>query len=286
MDVSIIVPFRNAEDTLEHCIHALHSQSYIDGRMEILLVDNGATDKSPNIAEQFSSIILLSEEHTSVYAARNRGVDASTGAVLLFTEPDCVVEPGWAARHVRALNQTNASISVGRVAPIKDSRLLSMFNDYEHIRDEWNFNAEYWKQYFGRPKNFAIRRIQFESQGPFEQVLRGADSLLVQKIAREHSCNEVTYCPEAVVKHLRVHGMPSCLKQRFLDSYMMSSLKSSHSAPVSGGERYNLFWKTVRTHRYGAIRTILLFLLLVSGWIVWKAGQWAALLHPATKPRL
>ena len=282
MNISIIVPFRNAERTLERCVHSLQAQRYPHGAIEIVLVDNGSTDRSPEIAAEFHGIVVFRENHASIYAARNLGARKATGEILMFTQANCLAEPDWVKRHMTALGNPNVSVSIGRLAPIKSTWLLSIFDAYENTRDDWNFGADNWKQYFGRPTNLAIRRKRFEGHGPFEEVLRGGDSLFVQKVAREISCNEVCYCSNAVVKHLALDGIGSYLKYQFHNSRIMCSLHSSHSAPIRVRDRVRLFCKTARKEQYGPIRSTVLLILLALGVLVWKTGQWSAALRPAT----
>lgn len=263
-------------------MHSLQTQRYDKGSIMILLVDNGSTDRSSEIAARLPGVILLHEPNSSIYAARNRGARESTGEILFFTQPDCVAESDWVEQHVESFDKLSASVSVGPLAPIKTSWLLSIFDAYENVRDDWNFSADYWKRYFGRPTNLAIRRKRFDSHGPFEEVLRGGDSLFVQKVAREISCDEVSFCPSAVVKHLAIDGMGSGLRHRFHNSRIMCSLRSSHSAPVRFSDRIRLFYETTRKEQYGPVRSIVLLILLTLGVLVWKTGQWSAVFRPIT----
>lgn len=276
MDVSVIVPFHNAGDTIGRCIDALRAQSYRRGEVEIVLVDNGSTDSSVRVAKSFPALTLLNQAGGSVYAARNRGAAASSGQLLVFTEADCTAHPNWISGHVDAIAKTGASVSVGRVAPARATFPLSVLVDYEDTKDQWNFNAGYWKQCFGRPKNLALTRSRFDSHGPFDEVVRGGDTLLVQRVAREIGCAEITYCPGAVVVQQRIDGLPASLGQRFQDSYFMSILKSSHSAPVDMTDKWRIVRETARRHGYGPFRSILLIYAVAAGLAAWKLGNLAA----------
>lgn len=89
--VSIIVPIYNVEDYLEKCLHSLKGQSYQN--LEILMVDDCATDRSGRIAENFSIVdsrfkYIKREKNGGLAAARNTGVVNSTGSWLFFLDSD------------------------------------------------------------------------------------------------------------------------------------------------------------------------------------------------------
>ena len=88
--VSVIVPVYNVENYLEKCIQSIISQSFKN--LEIILVNDGSTDKSKEICEEFAKkderIILLNQENQGVSAARNFGLDNCTGNYISFVDSD------------------------------------------------------------------------------------------------------------------------------------------------------------------------------------------------------
>jgi hypothetical protein len=89
IDVSVVVPFYNAERSVEDCIAALRAQTLAPPRYEIIMVDNNSTDGSADLVRKYPDVRLLSEEKQGSYAARNRGVAAARGAIVAFTDADC-----------------------------------------------------------------------------------------------------------------------------------------------------------------------------------------------------
>ena len=77
--ISIIVPIYNAEAYLKACVESLCQQ----GDVQIVLVDDGSTDGSLGIAQDFAKqdkrIIVLTQPHAGQSAARNRGLAQATG---------------------------------------------------------------------------------------------------------------------------------------------------------------------------------------------------------------
>ncbi len=106
--VSVIVPVYNAERYLAEAIGSVIAQSLSD--WELLLVDDGSTDASLAIAEDFAArderIILLSSPHDrrGAAAARNAGIAAARSEFVTFLDSDDLYEPGKLATNVAALD--------------------------------------------------------------------------------------------------------------------------------------------------------------------------------------
>lgn len=93
--VSIIVPVYNAQRYLRRCLNSLLAQTYSD--CEIILVDDGSTDTSLSICNEYASnhkqIAVLHKENSGVSDARNAGFDHSNGNCIIFIDADDYIEP-------------------------------------------------------------------------------------------------------------------------------------------------------------------------------------------------
>jgi glycosyltransferase involved in cell wall biosynthesis len=278
MDVSIVIPVQASDvASIALTVQGATEQQYDDGRIEVLVVQFGS---GPRLSESprglHHSVRLLSIDDESPYAARNLGVRMATGSLLLFTEPGCVPDPGWARAYARAFRGGRTTIGVGRVAPTRETRALRMFLAYEDARDEWVFSAGSWPQLFGRPKNMAMSRARFESHGPFVEVMRGADSKLVQRVAREVSPAEVSHVPDALVRLARARGLPSWFGDRFAHARALRIHRSGHAAPIAFSERARVFRRTIAANGYGAVGSAALLGLLAAGVVVFRVGDASA----------
>jgi len=95
--MSVIVPAYNAQDTLGSCLAALQAQSLPRDRYEVIVVDDGSTDRTADIARQYGAR-LLHQPNAGPAAARNRGAQAARGEILLFTDADCSPARDWIER--------------------------------------------------------------------------------------------------------------------------------------------------------------------------------------------
>ncbi|WP_051207492.1 glycosyltransferase family 2 protein [Butyrivibrio sp. AE3006] len=92
--ISIIVPVYNIENYIDDCIQSLLRQTYDD--VEIILVDDGSTDKSGVICDQYRSMDIVRVFHKTnggLSDARNYGIERAKGEILAFVDGDDLVHP-------------------------------------------------------------------------------------------------------------------------------------------------------------------------------------------------
>jgi glycosyltransferase involved in cell wall biosynthesis len=94
--VSIILPTYNVELYIERCVRSLENQDLDPTSYEIIVVDDGATDRSVDkvvaLQEEFHNIVLVRQPNAGLSAARNTGIRQAKGAYLLFVDSDDAVE--------------------------------------------------------------------------------------------------------------------------------------------------------------------------------------------------
>ena len=91
--VSVIVCSYNGGRTLSACLDSLGKLNYPD--YEIILVDDGSTDDTRDIAEQFPHVRYIYQENHGLSHARNTGAAAATGDVFAYTDSDCMADLDW-----------------------------------------------------------------------------------------------------------------------------------------------------------------------------------------------
>lgn len=112
--ISIIVPIYNSEKYLKKCIDSILQQTYYN--LEILLIDDGSTDKSKKICDEYkkkdSRIVFLSKNNTGVADTRNFGIKNSTGEYIGFVDSDDFIEKNMFENLINNIIIYNADISI------------------------------------------------------------------------------------------------------------------------------------------------------------------------------
>lgn len=93
--ISVIIPVYNAQRFLNACISSVLAQTY--ERIEVLLIDDGSTDRSGAICDTFAGqdrrVQVIHQGNQGVSAARNLGIERSNGEFLCFVDADDIVHP-------------------------------------------------------------------------------------------------------------------------------------------------------------------------------------------------
>lgn len=96
---SVIIPVYNAEKTLKSCVDSVISDSENVDAVEIILVNDGSTDHSFDICEEYSrhnnNIIAIDKPNGGVASARNVGLNTARGEFIMFVDSDDRIAPGY-----------------------------------------------------------------------------------------------------------------------------------------------------------------------------------------------
>lgn len=112
--VSILVPVYNVEAFLEKCLDSIVGQTYRD--LQIVLVDDGSTDRSGAICDEFASkdnrIEVVHKPNGGVATARNELIKHIKGEYFLFVDADDWIEPEMVEHLLGVIQETDADIAV------------------------------------------------------------------------------------------------------------------------------------------------------------------------------
>ena len=131
MKLSIIVPIYNVEQYLRKCVDSLLAQDLASSKYEIILVDDGSTDNSGAICDEYTSpsfvnsltrsvvIRVIHQEDGGLSVARNSGVKIANGDYLMFVDSDDFIEP---------------NVLGGLMAQVERDDLDVLRFDYQNVR--------------------------------------------------------------------------------------------------------------------------------------------------------
>src|SRR5919204_766575 len=116
--ISVVVPVYNVASYLGACLDSLARQTVSD--LEIVIVDDGSTDASPQIAEGFvardARFRLVRQENAGLGAARNTGIGHASGEFLVFADSDDVVPRHAYEGLLVTLERTGSDFATGNVS--------------------------------------------------------------------------------------------------------------------------------------------------------------------------
>lgn len=112
--ISVIVPVYNVEAYLERCVESILKQTY--SNLEILLVNDGSTDKSGELCDQLAlrdqRIRVIHKENGGLSDARNRGIDEASSGLIGFIDSDDYIDEDMYETLYRQLRESNADLSM------------------------------------------------------------------------------------------------------------------------------------------------------------------------------
>lgn len=175
--LSIIVPVYNAENYLLDFLSSFSNQTYLDNYIELVFVDNGSTDKSRLLIEEYilnnksyDIKYLYFDKVADSYAARNYGVKNSKGEIIAFTDSDCILEHNW-IENIFKFSEKNRVISGEiEIQVINKKNMWEVFDSFAHLNNKENVLK-------GKvaTANLIVRKSDFLRVGFFTERFSGGD---------------------------------------------------------------------------------------------------------------
>lgn len=275
---SVVAPMLNMEECLPRFLAATARLQSPPGGHEILLIDNGSSDRSCELAAQSPFVRVLHQPVRGAYAARNLGVEHARGEILAFIDPDCEPEPDWLVRFEERLRDRSVWIACGARLPGNWSYWVSLLAHYELTKDAEVIGGPDASRLYGYTNNMAIHRDAWDLAGPFDEIARGADTVFVRRVAERRGGGAVAYLPTARVRHSEFTSIGAYLHKTYLYGRTrrsnLNDASLTHSRPLSTRERVQIFEQVCRDHGYGPIRAGSLAMVLAAGWLAWQLGWW------------
>lgn len=112
--ISIVLPIYNVEMFLERCLNSVTCQTY--GNLEIILVDDGSTDKCPEICDHWEAkdprIKVIHKKNAGLGMARNSGIECASGEYICFFDSDDYIVPDAIEKIYFSINKEKADIAI------------------------------------------------------------------------------------------------------------------------------------------------------------------------------
>jgi GT2 family glycosyltransferase len=208
--VSVIVCTHNGASTLAECLEGVRGLSYPD--FELIVVDDGSGDDSAAIAHTHGATVVAMD-HCGLSAARNAGVERSTGAIVAFLDDDAFPDPDW-LRYLAAALREDGHAGVGgpnlppedgavaecvAAAPGGPIHVLISDREAEHVPG----------------CNMAFRKAALEGIGGFDERFRVAGDDVDVCWRLQEAGWTLGFSAGAVVMHRRRDSIRRYLKQQY-----------------------------------------------------------------------
>ncbi len=226
--VSVIIPVYNEEVYLEECLNSVVSQTLQE--IEIICVNDGSTDRSPQILEAYKArdprITCLNRENGGLSRARNAGIEQAKGKYILFLDSDDMLRSDALEKLVQRAEDLQLDMLLYNLSPFCEEPTLEKAK--EHYAEFYHRNAQYDQVYAGlEMQELLIKNHDYQpaacgylirSNLVKEESLRFVPGIL-------HEDNAFTF--QALTKASRVSLLPEELYQRRLHAGSITQVKES-----------------------------------------------------------
>jgi GT2 family glycosyltransferase len=209
---SIVIPTRNRAGLVKDTVDSLLAQDYPSNRYEIIVVDDGSTDDTPEAMRAFQagtdpSVTYIRRQPVCANAARNVGIRAARGDPIVLVDDDIEAPSDWLRAFVECAQRNPEADCIGGRIRLrlegKPPRFCGRepFGDTElDLGDEEKEARTVWSA------NMAIRRSAFEKIGPLNESLSIAGDEEEWELRLLDAGGRIIYTPDAWVWHRRTQS--------------------------------------------------------------------------------
>jgi len=216
--VSIVIPVKDRAEELGRCLNSLSRLHYPKEKLEIIVVDDGSTDNTPEVAKTFGAFLFESGGvGKGPASARNRGSMAARGEILAFIDSDCIASPEWLEELVGLFDDPE----VAAVGGLVDGMHTSSFLDrYEVVMSSLTLgNRERSGQqgddtFYVPSCNLLVRSAAFRTAAGFDPELHVGEDVDLSWRLRDTG-HKIIYVPQGKVGHEHRNAFLPFLKRRF-----------------------------------------------------------------------
>jgi len=198
--ISVIVPARNEEANIAACLQSICAQDYPAALFQIIVVDDHSTDKTYEIASNFTSggiqIICTRPLPATVHTAPKKraieaGIAMASGELIVTTDADCIAGKDW-LKTIAAHHQQAKDVFIAAPVKIKDGKsILSKFQALDFLTMQGITAAAVYKRVHRmcNGANLAYeKRVFYEVNGfdGIDAIASGDDMLLMHKVAEKY----------------------------------------------------------------------------------------------------
>jgi glycosyltransferase involved in cell wall biosynthesis len=187
--ISVVIPCYNQGHFLGDAISSVNKSQQED--VEIVVVDDGSSDKTAEIARTFSRTRYVNQPNAGLAKARNRGLQESRGRFVVFLDADDMLAPGALDIGAAALSaNTRAAMVFGRCRMMTRDGTIQATPQHQRIERD-HYRELLRTNYIWMPAMAMFRRDALERTGGFDpSVNAAADYGVYLRVARSHPIHD------------------------------------------------------------------------------------------------
>jgi len=233
MKISIVIPVYNSARFIGKALDAVMSLDKGNHEVEIIVVDDGSTDESCRIIEEYP-VHLIRQPNMGPACARNTGWRKASGEIIFFTDADCMPEKDWIQCMAPPFQQPEVGAVAGSYNIANPENSLARLIQAEIIHRHKCF-SEYARA--GGSYNLAVRRDLLEALGGFDEsypTASGEDNDLSYRIQKADF--RIAFNAESRVAHFHPERLGKYLKTQFVHGYWRGVLYRNHPEFITGDD--------------------------------------------------
>jgi len=254
--VSIIIPAKNEEGNIVRCIGSILANTYPSEGYEVIVVDNGSTDRTADLAKSCGATVYP-KPGVTVSALRNYGAKKSRGKILAFLDADCTVERDWLENAARYFQRKDVAGfgSPPRIPanPTWVQQAWSLVRNSEKKLRETD-----WLE----SMNLFVRKDTFEQVGGFDERLTTCEDVDISYRLSAHG--KIISDPDIKAIH---HGEARTIREFFRKELWRG--KSNYQGALRHGFRFKEVPSLVLPCHFGIFALLVLIFLAIRAETTW-----------------
>lgn len=216
--ISIIIPAHNAQKTITACVSALMDQTNAPSPYEVIVVDDGSTDATAQLASEAGAKVICQEKRGPA-SARNTGIRAASGEITCFTDADCAPLPDWIHQITAPLLAEPEISGVKGAYTTSQKEVTARFVQIEY-EDKYDRLRQYPRITFMDFYSAAYRRAILLEHNGFDErfsLANSEDRELSYRLAALGY--QMIFQPQAIVSHHHANSVTGYFRKKVLNGF-------------------------------------------------------------------
>ncbi len=239
---SIVIPAFNAQKTIRACLEALEHQTVSRSEFEVIVIDDGSKDQTPEIVLEFKNALLFRQKNAGPAMARNRGAKKASAEIIVFLDSDCVPNSNWLEEMLKPFQKTEIAGAQGAY----ENPLPNWVACFIQLEIEERYQRMKKKPFidFVGSYSAAYRKKIFLGEGCFDEAFAmasGEDTDFSFRLAKKGY--KMVFASKAIVKHFHPTRLSKYWRTKFYRAYWRVRLYAKNPEKIRQDSYTNPFIK-------------------------------------------